>query len=360
MAFEIDESPESNVPEAGWYLDEIRQQPSTLLRLVRKGWDAVEGVAERVRSFEPQFVVVAARGSSDNAARYAQYLFGIENELCVALAAPSIVTRYEAHPRLRRSLVLGISQSGQSPDIVAVIRAARNQGALTVAVVNDTTSPLVQAAELCMPIYAGEERAVAATKTYVGQLAALAMLSTALAEDEPRRNELEVLPEQMASCLSMNDRLCEAADAFRAAERFVVLGRGYNCSTAFETALKIKETSYIMADPYSQADFLHGPVAMLDQHLPVIAVSCGTRWIEETRSVVARVRDQRAPVIAVSDRSEVLDAADASLALPKQVPEWLSPMVAIIPGQLWAAALSSRRGTEPDAPRGLSKVTETW
>lgn len=344
----------------GWYVSEIGEQPEALRRLLHRGWNTAEDVAERVRAFEPGFAVIAARGTSDNAARYAQYLLGIRNGLCVALAAPSIVTRYEATPRLSRSLVIGISQSGRSPDVVAVIREARRQEALTVAVVNDPSSPLAQEAELCLPIHAGRERAVAATKTYMGQLTALAMLSTAVARDGERRRELDALPEHVAACLSMHEGIHTAAHDYKDTSRFVVLGRGYNRCTAFETALKIKETSYAMAEPYSGADFLHGPVAMLDHQLPVIAIAPGVLWRDETRCLIERARDQRAPVIAVSDRPDVLDAAQVPLPLPPSVPEWLSPMVAIVPGQLWSAALAAHRGAKPDAPRGLQKVTETW
>ncbi len=350
----------SSYANVGWYDREIREQPESLARLLDRGWSAIEEASKRIRAFDPRFVVVAARGTSDNAARYAQYLLGIRNGWSVALAAPSIVTRYDAPLRLSGALVVGISQSGQSPDVVEMIRRARTAGALTLAVVNDGSSKLAEAAELCIPVLAGEERAVAATKTYVGELCAIAMLSTELATDPSRRRELDVLPDRISTCLEAQAELAERAQAYMRADRFVILGRGYNLSTAFETALKIKETSYVIAEPYSGADFLHGPIAMLDRRLPVLAYSLCDRWTEETLHLIGRAQKQNAPVIAVSDQEAVLQEADLPIRLPPETPEWVSPMVAIVPGQLWAGALAAKRRAAPDAPRGLSKVTETW
>ena len=338
---------------------EIREQPDALTRLLEKGRPRVEEIAAAINTYRPRFVVIAARGSSDNAARYGEYVFGAHNRLTVALATPSLFTRYDASPSLEGALVIGISQSGQSPDVVAVLDAAREQKAVTVAVTQDPGSPLARAAAWCLPLQAGEEKAIAATKTYTNQLLAMAMLSAALSGSKERWDELAAIPAEVEDAIRLNGDLEDAADRFKYVSRLVVIGRGYNYATACEIALKIKETSYAMADPYSPADFQHGPVAMLDQHLPLFLVAPESRVDEDVDKILAIGRQRKADVIAVSDRDEVLSVAKAPLRLPSGIPEWLTPIVAVVPGQLWAQAFAVARGFHPDAPRGLSKVTLT-
>ena len=337
---------------------EIREQPDILARLVEDGRGEAESIGETVRAYRPRFVLIAARGSSDNAARYAQYLFGIRNGLTVALAAPSIVTHYGARPSLGGALVLGISQSGQSPDVVAVVEDARSQGALTVSLTNDPDSPLARAAERHLQLRAGRERAVAASKTYTTELTALALLSAAAAGGDALE-ELRALPAQVAETIARNGNLGPAARRFAPFSRFVVVGRGLSLATVFETALKIKETAYVTAEPYSSADFLHGPVAMLDADLPLLLVAVGPRMEEDLEALAERARGAGAPLVVLSDREDLRERADAALAVPAGVPEWLSPIASIAAGQLWALALAEARGLDPDAPRGLSKVTLT-
>jgi glucosamine--fructose-6-phosphate aminotransferase (isomerizing) len=338
---------------------EIREQPEALARLLGKGRAAAEAAAERVRAFAPRLVVIAARGSSDNAARYAQYLLGAHNRLPVSLATPSLFTCYGAPPSLAGALVVGISQSGQSPDIVAVVEAGRAEGALTLAITNEIRSPLALAAERVLPLLAGEERAVAATKTYTSQLCALAMLSAALEARPERWAELERLPGLVEETLSLGGAVEGTVAGLQEAGRFVVVGRGFNYATAFELALKLKETSYIVAEPYSPADLLHGPVAMIDRGFPVLLVAPSGRVLADLERLAATLAGRRAATIAISDDAGVLSRARVGLALPPNVPEWVSPMVAVVPGQLFAVALARARGLDPDRPRGLTKVTET-
>lgn len=337
---------------------ELREQPAVLGHLLSAGRSAAQAAADRIRARAPRFAVLAARGSSDNAARYAQYLLGIENGLTAALATPSLFTHYGARPSMADALVVGISQSGQSPDIVEVVREGRRQGALTLAISNDAGSPLAEAAELVLPLLAGEERAVAATKTYTAQLMAIAMVSAALRDDPRAWSQLEALPAQVQATIDLNHGAVGIAERLREHSRLVVLGRGYNLSTAFEITLKVKETSGILAHGYSSADFLHGPKAVLDRSLPVMAVAPG-RVFSDLDAVAALAREQGAPVLAVSDREDVLAAADVPLPLPAGIPEWLTPMAAVVPGQLWALGFSLAHGLSPDAPRGLTKVTHT-
>jgi len=337
---------------------ELREQPEALARLLRDGRAAAEAVADKVRPQGVRFAVLAARGSSDNAARYGQYLLGIQNQLVASLATPSLFTQYQATPSLAGALVIGVSQSGRSPDVAAVVSEARRQGAATLAVTNEPDSPLAAAAELVFPLRAGRERSVAATKTYTTQILALAMLSAALRREERLWQELGRVPEQLARAIEMNAGCLPAAARFKAHDRMIVVGRGYNLSTTLEITLKIKETTGVMADGYSSADFLHGPAAILDARLPLLVVA-PERTFEDLDTVVRMARAKSAPLIAISDRAELLDSADVALGLPPGVPEWLSPIVAVGPGQLWALGLSLARGMSPDNPPGLSKVTET-
>jgi glucosamine--fructose-6-phosphate aminotransferase (isomerizing) len=341
---------------------EIREQPSALVRQLQAGRAEVDTAAAAILQAAPHSVMIAARGTSDNAARYAQYVLGAHNGLAVGLAAPSLFTHYASPPRLTGSLVIGISQSGQSPDIVAVVTEARRQGALTLAITNDPSSPLARAATHVIALHAGPERAVAATKTYTTELMALAMLSAALDRSpgpaaQSRWDELAALPAQVESMLDLARAVEPAASRCRYAERFVVLGRGFNYCTAFEIALKIKETSYVIAEPYSAADFKHGPAAMLELGFPIILVAPRGK-VTDADALLDLLEQRRAEVIAISNDPTVLSRAHTPLAIP-DVPEWLSPLVAVVPGQWLALALALTRGHDPDQPRGLSKVTHT-
>jgi glucosamine--fructose-6-phosphate aminotransferase (isomerizing) len=338
---------------------EIHEQPAALSRLIREGRAGANDIAAAVGAYRPRFVMVAARGSSDNAARFAQYLFGVRNRLAVGLAAPSLFTHYDAAPSLEGALVLGISQSGQSPDIVEVLNRARGQGALTVAITNDPIAPLAEAAEHQFPLLAGKERAVAATKTYTTQLLALAMLSAAMEGSDAVWNEIQALPDQVSETIELNQRLEDSAAKLAEGDRMVVVGRGFNLSTAFEIALKIKETSYVMADPYSSADFQHGPIAMLDESLPLLVVAPGAKAVAGMSELLGRAHRVGAPLVALTDQPDLKTVADAVLSVPRDMPEWLSPVTSVVAGQLWAHALTRARGLDPDAPRGLAKVTLT-
>lgn len=328
-------------------------------RLLASGRGAAEAIAERVRAAAPRFALLAARGSSDNAARYAKYLFGAHNRIAVGLAAPALHTIYAAPPDLSAALVIGISQSGQSPDVVAVVRDASAQGAMTVALTNDAGSPLARAASVCLPLGAGEERAVAASKTYTSQLAALAMLSTALSADATHWAELEAIPAAMRAALGAASAARQAAPRLAGAARIVVLGRGYNFATAFEAALKLKETCYTAAEAYSWADFLHGPIALLEPGFPVLVAAPTGIAATDVAAIVDTLRVRGALVSLISGDEALLARADLPLPLGATTPEWLSPLCAVIPAQLLALATAEAQGGDPDRPRGLAKVTLT-
>jgi glucosamine--fructose-6-phosphate aminotransferase (isomerizing) len=320
---------------------------------------AVRALVQAIRARSISHVVIAGRGTSDNAGRYAQYLLGAVNGLIAAMAAPSLVSVYRRPPRFGNALVLAISQSGRSPDIVAVLAEARRQGALTAVITNAPDSDLAKEADFVLNLHAGREEAVAATKTYTNSLAAVAVLCATLADDRQMLAALEELPAAVGATLAVNEAVAQAAPRFRAMQRCVVVGRGFNYATAFELALKMKELTYTVAEPYSSADFLHGPLAMVEEGFPVIVVAPSGAMQAELLAFMAIVGRQRAEVVAISDVPEILERATVPLELPRAVDESLSPMTAIVPGQLLALHLAAVRGHDVDAPRTIHKVTET-
>ncbi len=338
---------------------EILEQPVALQRLLDAETAHAYKVAEIIRKRSPRYLMLVARGSSDNAARYGQYLFGAHNHLAVALATPSLFTLYQSPPDLEEALVLAVSQSGQSPDICAVVEKGREQGALTVAMTNDPSSPLAALAEHNINLNAGPERSIAATKTYTASLLALAMLSAALSGEAEEQRALQGLPALVEETLGQAQEIVSAAAAYRRAKGCVVLGRGYNYATAFEIALKLKELTYLLAEPYSTADFMHGPVALVQDGFLVVAVVADGRPAEELTNFLGELKRRRAQLVVVSPLAAALSLGDTRVALPPGIPEWLSPVVAVTPGQLFALGLSQARGIDPDQPRGLHKVTLT-
>ena len=339
---------------------EIHEQPDVLARLLQAERGTAAALAAEIKRRDIRYIVVAARGTSDNAGRYAQYLLGAVNRLYVGLATPSLFTIYDAPPTFGgNALVLGISQSGKSPDIVAVLAEARRQGALTAAITNFPDSDLGQVADFVIDLQAGEELAVAATKTYTAELAAIALLSTALSGDADMARALDLIPTHVTQTLSLNSGLDCIAERYRYAQVCVTIGRGYNYSTAFELALKLKEMTYTVVEPYSSADFLHGPLALIALGFPVITVAPSGMMLAEMKTFMTTAKERGAEVIVISDDAEALAMGRVALALPAGVPEWLSPICAIVPGQLLAMHLSHTRDFDPDRPRALHKVTET-
>ena len=340
---------------------EILDQPAVLARLLATRMDDVRRMVQEVARRDVEFVLIAARGTSDNAGLFAKYLWGIENHLPVALAAPSMFSVYQSPPRLRRALVVGISQSGQSPDIVAVVQEGQRQGAATLAITDDPGSPLAQAAQYVIFTDTGTERSVAATKTYTAQLMAIAMISVGLREGSEGRRELDAVPGLISRALDLEPVVERAAASFREMTQSVVLGRGFNYATAHEWSLKLKELAYVMAAPYSSADFLHGPVAMLDRGFPVLVVAPSGAVLPDLIPLLRELGLSRgASLLVISNDPEALQLASIPLAIPVEMPEWLSPLVAIIPAQLFSMHMAAQKGLDVEHPRGLQKVTRTW
>jgi glutamine---fructose-6-phosphate transaminase (isomerizing) len=261
---------------------------------------------------------------------------------------------------LQNALVVGVSQSGQSPDIVSVLEEGRRQGCLTLAITNVPDSPLAKAAEYILDIQAGEEKAVAATKTYTAELMAIAMLSAALNNFDERWSELAHVPQWAEESLKFDEAIARISERFRYMSQCVVLGRGFNYATAFEWALKLKELTYIIAEPYSSADFQHGPIAMVEGGFPILAVAPTGKVQDSMRDMLTRLRNQQdAELVVISDDVDALSLAQSPIQLPPQIPEWLTPLVSIIPAQLFAGHLTKVKGYDAEKPRSITKVTET-
>ncbi|GGP88171.1 SIS domain-containing protein [Streptomyces roseolilacinus] len=336
---------------------EMAEQPAVLRRILERGAPDIRAVAQAVAARGPRFVLLTARGTSDNAALYAKYLLEIRLGLPCGLTSMSTTTAYGAKPRLADVLVITVSQSGGSPDLVASTRAAREAGAITLAVTNNPDSPLAAVSEYHVDVLAGPEKALPATKTYTASLLALYLFVEGLAGGDG--SAARALPDLAARILARQDEVRALAARYRFAERMVITSRGYGYPTAKEAALKLMETSYIPALSYSGADLLHGPLAMVDNVSPVIAVVTGGRGGEALQPVLDRLRGRGADLFVVGPRAQV-EAASAGFVLPVDgLPEELQPILEILPLQLLAYEVTIARGQDPDAPRALAKVTET-
>lgn len=339
---------------------EILEQPQRLEDLLINQRSTVEKIAREIRSRNVAFSYLAARGTSDNAGRFANYVWGAFNGIPLALATPSLFTYYQKPVQLKNAMVVGISQSGQSPDIISVLKEGKKQGNLTLAITNAPHSPLAQEADFVLDIESGPELAVAATKTYTGELMSIAMLSAALEQDEVRWRELERVPEWIRSVIQLDEEIAQAAQRYRYMQQCIVLGRGFNYATAFEWALKLKELTYTEAEPYSSADFQHGPVAMVEPGYPILAVAPQGCVLDSMIRMLENLKEKlKAELVVISNAAGALKMAQVAFAIPLDTPEWLSPLVSIVAAQLFACHLTVVKGYDPDQPRTIHKVTET-
>jgi glucosamine--fructose-6-phosphate aminotransferase (isomerizing) len=327
------------------FRDEIGEQPAVAARVLAETQDAAAAIGARIGASRARRFVIAARGSSDNAALYAKYLFGARNRALVTLAAPSLFTHYATPPDLDGQFVLGISQSGESPDVVAVIEEGRRQGSLTIALTNDPKSGLGRAAEMVLPLSAGAEMSVPASKTYTASLLALGLLSQSIDPDPEFARALQEVPEAIARTLGKEPAIAGLVTHVLG-PRAVVLGRGYNFSTAEEIALKLSETSYVLARAWSLADFEHGPIAIMEAGLTVVIVDGGGKVAGHVEAVRSKLAGAGCPVVLLSDDSGL--------------PESLTPITLAVQGQLLANHVALARGLDPDRPRTITKVTRTW
>ncbi|MBI4875938.1 MAG: SIS domain-containing protein [Acidobacteria bacterium] len=347
--------------------DEIRQQPAALERTLRGELRQAERLRARFEKRRPRMIVLAARGTSDNACEFGRYLLEIATGIPVSLAAPSIHTLYETALDYRDLLVVAISQSGESTDTNVVLERARAGGAFTLGIANEASSSMTRLAEAVFLVRAGREQSVAATKTYTGQLMALYLLAWALGA-RFRREDLARLPGAAEAALTLEPRIVERAQRYRFMERAVVIGRGLNYSNAFEFGLKMMETCYVVVERSSSADLMHGPIAMVESSFPVFLFGPpGVTW-PSTRLMLEKLRELKVDTLLITDRSNAEAASDKgrTICLPLSVSrkshspsDLYTPIPYIIPAQMFAASLAAEKGLDPDRPRTLSKVTLT-
>lgn len=355
--------------------NEIHEQPMAIRHALDSSLPEVLKIAEEAGRREIDLIVLVARGTSDHAALYAQYIFQYLNGIPVMLATPSIVTLYGARLHLARALVIGISQSGAAPDVTGVLKQAREGGALTVGITNVEGSVLANAVEFALYCAAGPELSVAATKTYTTTCAILAQLAAHLPGGKELIDQVGRLPDLVAAALQSEPAVASAAQRYVHARDCVVLGRAFQYSTARETALKLSETCYLVATPFSTADFRHGPTAVIEYGRPVMLYAPPGRTLEDAYELLKLLKEKEADTIVVSEDPRLLDLATTPISVqlpalsatilgheasaPIEVTELLSPVPYIVYGQFLALHLSVGKGLNPDKPRGLTKVTRT-
>lgn len=337
--------------------EEIASQPDVVARLLEREAGRVRQIVSQLPEFS--YVLIAARGTSDHAATYAKYAWGSLAGLQVALATPSLYTLYKTPPRIRGALVVAVSQSGESPDIVAVLEEGERQGCPTLAITNNGSSPLASVADHVIELHAGPERSVAATKTYTAELAVMALLAAAWNRSEERLVELQRVPDALERTLQGGESVAGHAERYRYMERCHIIGRGYNYSTSLELALKLKELTYVMASGYSPADFRHGPIATVESGLPVVLIMPAGKVFDDMLALAGELQRRGSELLVISDVEAARPVARTMLPLTESVPEWLSPITSIVPGQLLALHLTLAKDLDPDTPRGLRKVTRT-
>jgi glucosamine--fructose-6-phosphate aminotransferase (isomerizing) len=345
----------------GWLAAELWSQPDAVRTVVARADELVAHVRAAVAGTDPRALVLVGRGTSDNAARYLQYLTGIRLGLPVALAAPSITSVHGAGLRLRDVVVVAISQSGASPDVVSVVADAVAQGVPALAVTNDPASPLARAATRVLDLSVGPEHAVAATRTYTASLAMLVLVAAALGDaalEADLVRGLGGIADAMERTLEATAGPVERVVAAGPPRHLVVVGRGHNYATAFETALKVRELTRTVAEAFSPPDLLHGPVAAVGPDTTVLLVAADAATLAGHRELVPVVAGRGARTVAITADAALAAACDLAIPVPS-LPDWLTPFTAVLPGQLLAAGLARAGGADPDAPEGLSKVTRT-
>jgi glucosamine--fructose-6-phosphate aminotransferase (isomerizing) len=340
-------------------LEEIRQQPQVLSRLLREERGKLQRLGEALRKRSIRLIILVARGSSDNAALFGRYLLEIATGIPVALAAPSIYTLYGAKMRLEHALVVGVSQSGEGEDINHVLTEARSFGAFMIGITNEENSSMVRLVDETLLVHGGRERSVAATKTFTGQMMMFYLLTEALTGGSSLIRGYERIPEFCEAALQHEAAVRELAQRYTFMENCVVLGRGLLYGNAYELALKLMETCYVVAERFSTADFFHGPLAMVERHFPVILFASPGPMVPGVKTMASRLRDLHAETLAITSDDELATTCSRAVRMTPEMSEFLSPIPYIIPGQLFAALLAESKGLDPDMPRSLSKVTRT-
>jgi glucosamine--fructose-6-phosphate aminotransferase (isomerizing) len=339
-------------------LEEIAEQPSALAKTITEERSKVERLGATLRARDIKLIVLVARGSSDNAALFGRYLLEMSTGIPVSLAAPSIYTVYDGKLKLKDSLVVGVSQSGEGEDINFVLQSARDAGAFTVGITNEPASTMGKLVDELLITQAGRERSVAATKTYTGQMMLFYMLAAALSESG-RAPAYERIPAFVAQALELRSEIKVLVERYVFMENCVVVGRGLSYANAYEMALKLMETCYVVAERFSYADLLHGPLAMVERHFPIILFAPEGKMLSGVKDLLGRLRELKADTLSITSDADVAKASSRSLKMPAGIDETLAPIPYIVPAQLFAALLAEAKGLNPDTPRSLSKVTRT-
>src|SRR5678816_1206897 len=339
-------------------LAEIAEQPAALERTIAEERAKIAKLGTVLKSRDIDLIVLVARGSSDNAALFGRYLLEITTGIPVSLSAPSVHTIYNAKLKLDHALVVGVSQSGEGEDINRVLESARTSGAFTVGITNEPNSSMTRFVDETLLTHGGRERSVAATKTFTGQMLLFYMLANELATTKPTF-DYEVIPDFVERALEQRPAILELVQRYVFMENCVIVGRGLAYANAYELALKLMETCYVVAERFSSADFLHGPLAMVERHFPVILFAPPGVMLPGVKSLIERLRELHADTLAITSDLDVAALCSRSIVMPKEIDEFLAPIPYIVPGQLFAALLAEAKGLDPDAPRSLSKVTRT-
>jgi glucosamine--fructose-6-phosphate aminotransferase (isomerizing) len=339
-------------------LDEIAEQPAALLKTIQEEREKTERLGQFLKARDIDLIVLVARGSSDNAALFGRYLLELATGIPVSLSAPSVHTLYGAKLRLERALVIGVSQSGEGEDINLVLEQARRARAHTVAITNEPQSTMVGLVDETLLMHGGRERSVAATKTYTGQMLLFYMLAAALGDGRVALR-YDSIPEHAAMALEHRAAISEMVERYVFMENCVVVGRGLIYANAYELALKLMETCYVVAERFSSADFLHGPLAIDERHFPIILFAPPGVTRRGVKELIERLGELRADTLAITDDAELACISSRSISMSAEIDEFLAPIPYIIPGQLFAALLADAKGLDPDMPRSLSKVTRT-
>ncbi len=336
---------------------EIHEQPEVLERTLRAEHRTATRIRQLAKRRRFRLVLLIARGTSDNAALFGRYLIEITTRYLASLAAPSVHTLYRARLDLRETLAVGISQSGESTDVNLMLEACRKQGAFTIGITNHAGSTLAGLADEVLLSHAGTEHSVAATKTYTAQMLLLYELAWALGARFPRR-QVERLPTLAAKALELEGTVREIAQGYRSMQNCIVVGRGLNYANTYELALKLMETCRVMAERFSAADLLHGPIALVERGLPILVFYPQGVVRPGLKKVVRRLTQLEASVVLFSNLGH-LPPVRTALVIPARIPELWTPIPYIIPAQLFAAFLAAEKGLDPDRPRHLNKVTRT-
>lgn len=339
-------------------LKEITEQPASLERTIKEEEGKISRLGAFLKERDIDLIVLVARGSSDNAALFGRYLLEITTGIPVSLSAPSVHTLYNASLKLNRALVIGVSQSGEGEDINRVLENARACGAYTIGITNEASSSMVGLVDETLLMHGGRERSVAATKTYTGQMLLFYMLAEALAE-RVATPDFRLIPEYAARALEQQPAIEGFVERYVFMENCVVVGRGMAYANAYELALKLMETCYVVAERFSSADFFHGPLAIIERHFPVLAFAPPGATLEGVKLLLERLKELHADTLLITSDNEVAAMGSRAILMPVEIDEFLAPIPYIIPGQLFAALLAQAKGLNPDAPRSLSKVTRT-